>query len=584
RDPSSGALMTALRAFVTVGLAAFWVLLFAPPMFQTPPSSSTGVHLIFTGSPIQANVVRVNPGSPAYRAGLRTGAVLGCLSVRDYALLINPSLGLQQAYRPGTAISTCVHQSGTSRVVRFFAQSGPPVENSYGSNPLSALRVGVVVLFFLVGIALVMARPSLMTWVFYAYCLASAPSLSAQENWSVLPAWQYAVAAGLTSFGTQIAVALLLLFSVLVPSDRIPSGWRRIAFFCGATIALADIIFESASVFYTGFTVSYTLVNGVDELLTALTVLVVIARLATMTRMERGRFGWAAVAIIFGVVANDLRNVLSNGSSLPLSIVAGDLTVVMPLCLMYAILKRHVIDVRFVISRTVVYAVVTTLIVGVIGFVDWMTSAYLRQVRLEMAIEALVTIALAFALHRAYGWIERVVDFVLFRRKHDAETYLDRMAKTLFRAKREETIDRALVHAPYEKLDLTVAALFRATDSSFVISAAAGWDRFAAMSFDSEHELIRFLTTERSKLQIRDLRTHVADEFEGNGAAPAVAIPLFESDDLVAFAVYGIHRDGTKLDPDEIDTLERLCETAAQAYTGIELTRYRVVAKLVPAG
>jgi hypothetical protein len=250
---------------------------------------------------------------------------------------------------------------------------------------------------------------------------------------------------------------------------------------------------------------------------------------------------------------------------------------------MYAILKRHVIDVRFVISRTVVYAVLTTLVVGIIGFVDWLTSAYLTQVRVAMAIDAAVTIGLAFALHRVYGWIESFVDFILYRRKHNAEAYLRRMAKTLSRAKREETIDRAIVHAPYEKLDLTVAALFRAAGSSFVISAAAGWKNIASMPIDTEHELVRFLIEERTKLQIRDLRTHVAEEFNEYGATPAVAIPLFQNDELVAFAVYGIHRDGTKLDPDEIETLEHVCETAAQAYTSIELSRYRAVARSIPA-
>ncbi len=41
------------------------------------------------------------------------------------------------------------------------------------------------------------------------------------------------------------------------------------------------------------------------------------------------------------------------------------------------------------------------------------------------------------------------------------------------------------------------------------------------------------------------------------------------------FAVYGIHRDGTALDPDELQTLEHLCESAARAHTYIEVSRYR---------
>jgi hypothetical protein len=575
--------MTALRAFVTIGLAAFWLLLCAPPMFMTPPSANTGVRLATTGAAVQSNVIRVDPGSPAHRAGLRSGDVLGCLSMRDYALLFFPGLGFEVGYWPGTPISTCAHRAGSVHAVRFVAQTGPPIANTYGSNALATLRVFVFLLFFLVGIALVMARPSLMTWIFFAYCLGSAPSFAAQEVSTILPSWQHVIASGLPAFSSATAVAFLLLFSVLVPNDGIPTGWRRTAFYIASVIAIADLGYAAVSTFYTGVTFSQALGNSIDESLTALTVLVVLARLVTMERTERARFGWAAFAIIFGVIANDLRNVLSVGPLEWLSIAAADLTVVMPLCLMYAILKRHVIDVRFVISRTVVYAVLTTLIVGIIGIVDWATSAYLSQVRVAMAIDAAVTIGLAFALHRTYRWIEKGVDFVLFRRKHNAETYLNRMAKTLLRAKREDTIDRALVHAPFEKLDMTVAALFRADGSSFVLSACAGWDRIGSMSIDAEHELIRFLATERTKLQIRDLRTHVAEEFQGHGATPALAIPLFQSDALVAFAVYGIHRDGTKLDPDEIETLEDLCETAAQAYTGIELARYRAVASAMPS-
>jgi GAF domain-containing protein len=305
-----------------------------------------------------------------------------------------------------------------------------------------------------------------------------------------------------------------------------------------------------------------------------------------MERTERARFGWAAFAIIFGVIANDIRNVLSDSADpqlQSLSVVAADLTIVMPLALTYAILKRHVIDVRFVISRTVVYVALTTVIVAVIGAVDWVTSAYLTQVRVAMAIDAAVTIGLAFVLHRAYGWIERAVDFLLFRRKHAAETYLRRLSKTLLRAQREETIDRALVHAPYERLDVSMAALFRAQGGAFVVSCAAGCDLVDAPPLDLEHELVRFLTTERSRLEIRDMRSQVVQQLQAGGSSPAVAIPIFQGDELTAFAVYGIHRDGTKLDPDEVETLERLCDTAAQAYIRIELLRYRKLSQPLPA-
>ena len=191
-------------------------------------------------------------------------------------------------------------------------------------------------------------------------------------------------------------------------------------------------------------------------------VAVTLGRLVTMLPADRARFGWVAFGIVVGVVTNYLRLLPGGGV---IGTFSGTLTCVMPIALMYAILRRHVIDVRFAISRTVVYGAVTTLIVGVIAAVDWLTSQYLQGLRIGLAIDAVVTISLGIAIHRMYGAIENAVDFLVYRRKHEAENYLKRLARTLLRADREDTIDRALVYDPYEKLDLAMAALFRIDDS-----------------------------------------------------------------------------------------------------------------------
>jgi hypothetical protein len=81
-------------------------------------------------------------------------------------------------------------------------------------------------------------------------------------------------------------------------------------------------------------------------------------------------------------------------------------------------------------------------------------------------------------------------------------------------------------------------------------------------------------------LELRDLRQRVKTEIAEPGVMPAIAIPIFEGDDLRGFALYGLHRDGTKLDPDEVDVLETLCQTAAQAYVRIENLQMRKLLRL----
>jgi hypothetical protein len=125
-----------------------------------------------------------------------------------------------------------------------------------------------------------------------------------------------------------------------------------------------------------------------------------------------------------------------------------------------------------------------------------------------------------------------------------------------------------------------MAALFRAQGSVFALSCTAGWNHPDATVFDADHDLVRFLATERKPLHLADLRSHVWAQLRDGEAAPAIVIPIFQGDDLAAFALYGVHREGTKLDPDEVQALEALCEVAAQAYTRVENMRYRELVQL----
>jgi hypothetical protein len=566
--------MAALRALVTVGLGLLIMALIVPLIFKTPPRVYTGITRASQRA-FEPNKIDVAVGSPAYRAGLRSGDIVSCLSLRDRELLF-PRFGFN-AYAPGMVVHLCVKRAQLWRSVAFTPATAPSYTLLYYTVPLTLVRLAVFAVFLVTGIALVLARPTLLTALFYVYCIASGPFYVITVYGTTWPAWFYGVWQPFNIAFTSLGVVCLALFALCVPGDGIPKGWRRTAFIAIAVLAIVPLWNAVASVAWTSIWVPGGTFQAIDEAFTAIAVLIVVVRLFEVRGEERARLSWVVFALAWGVIMNDLRNNVGvHGTAWEVfSSVAADLTVVMPIMMLYAILKRHLIDVRFVISRTVVYAFLTTLIVGIIGLVDWLTSAYLSQVRVAMAIDAAVTIGLAFVLHRAYGWVESAVDFMLFRRKHEAERYLDRVARTLMFAEHEEAVDKALVHDPFDKLGLTAAALYRAQTGAYVATRVEGWSRANAPAFCADDDLVRFMVAERTKIALGDLRAHVAEPFRLQGHTPAVAIPVFQGNRLTGFAVYGLHRDGTKLDPDEVQTLEHLCAAAAQAYTGIELARYQ---------
>ncbi len=531
-------------------------------MFARFTTAYTGAHVDGT------RVAAVDPGSPAERGGLRTGDLIGCIDTRDYAILRLPFLR-EAAYEPDL-IHFCVTNTVPQHKLAFAAVPGPESASFYGSTTMQALRVFSYAVFLFVGCSLVIVRPSVMTWLLFGYCLAEAPVGAAYQALTVWPPVAYAALIAVASPSAALGAVFLFLFALLVPDESVPRDWRGWVFWIAAIGTIAFLVAHSL---YRLLVLGYfspldPSQVALSKLMTIAVVILIVVRLLKMEAAVRARFWWVAAAIVIGVVTNDLRQ----GSENFWPGVFGTLTMIMPLTLMYAIVRRHVIDIRFVISKAVVYGALMTVIFGVIAAADWAATRFLAELRIALALDAVIAICLGVLIHRLIPVLEGWVDSVIYRGKHAAEIYLRRLARTLPRAERSETIDRALVEDPYSELDLTIAALFRRAGNAFLPATSAGFATAPMVGFDRDDDIVRFLRVERSCVHIDDLGDRVAAAMAEVGV-PTIAIPIFDGDDLAGFTLYGVHRDGTRLDPDEIAVLEALAESAGQAYLRVENSR-----------
>ncbi len=268
-------------------------------------------------------------------------------------------------------------------------------------------------------------------------------------------------------------------------------------------------------------------------------------------------------------------------SSLVLGIFFNGLPLLAILCLVYAILKSHLIDVRFVVSRAVVYGSLTSAALALIALLDWALGGVLASSQLALPIEALTAIGIGFWLNALHGRVENLVESLLFRTRRHAEQRLARVSRGLERGDDPALIPVAVVTEAAAALELASAALFtRAADGTFSRVAAYGWDDDHIRLLEPNEPFVLQVSGADAPFRLEG-SSHIPGAPEEELAKPRIAVPIRSHGALTAFALYGSHANGADLDPAETQLLADLGDAASYAFDRAEATRLRdVVAEL----
>jgi len=257
------------------------------------------------------------------------------------------------------------------------------------------------------------------------------------------------------------------------------------------------------------------------------------------------------------------------------------LGVFIPLTVAYAVIRRRVFDVQFVISRALVYGTLTTLIAGSFLLIDWFMSKQFEQTRFTLTAEIIFALALGSSLNMLHRNVDRLVDGIFFRQRHFAERRLGRAAAAVTRAETFGAVDQFVVHEPVEALSLVSAALFRKSEhgGGFVRRVEVGWDPHDIRELGPNDPLVLHLLAEGAAVRISDVAW-------SSGHAPhmahaVLAMPLVLRDQIVGVALYGPHRTGADIDPDEQKSLTPLLDRAGAAYDHIDAQALRAKVELL---
>ena len=242
-----------------------------------------------------------------------------------------------------------------------------------------------------------------------------------------------------------IAVAALAFLFLLFPTGQLRSRrWRPAAWFAGGAFAIATVstLITATRVWAHPFTSSPGSLDGLTALLEVMagflisagllvSVVAVVIRFAKSSGEERLQLKWcAAAALVLAVVF--VASIWLN------SAVVNVLQSVAFLCLWTAIatavLKYRLYEIDRIISRTLAYAIVTGLLVGLYaGLVLLATHVLSFSSPVAVAAATLAAAALFSPVRRR---VQRVVDRRFNRARYDADT-----TAALFAAHLKDAVD-----------------------------------------------------------------------------------------------------------------------------------------------
>jgi len=210
-----------------------------------------------------------------------------------------------------------------------------------------------------------------------------------------------------------------------------------------------------------------------------------------------------------------------------------------PFAIGYAVLNRRLLDIGFMLNQAAVFSGVSLIVVGLFTLGEWLIGSWLGRMShaTNLTISAALVLVLGFSVRTIHSRVERVLDRVFFRKRHE-----DEMAIRNFAEQAADAGDAsALVRETRETLE-------RHADAEYVTLAMGdGSGRYGSVS-ESDPAIVA-LRGRHAALDLKTLSTQLQGEF---------AYPMIARGQLVGALVLGPKRSGDSYAPDESHAIMQL--------------------------
>jgi len=518
--------------------------------------------------------------SNAWRAGLRDGD-----RVDVERLSLAQRFRLYSGSPVGTTIALPIVRDGRARTITVTSQEHEHPLFGDDSNALWATLVNALVALSIFGF-IAFRRPSLQTAALVLYgCSMTTPGVVSQFSW--LPDGPYVVVAtAIVTLFSDLPLLALLPFITRFPEVPTTAPARLRMHLGDGIFVVSFFILLGITIFEPVMFKSWHAIHVLIQLIAVVATLV-LATLAFRAQ-ERGNSRRRIAWVIAGYIVSSISYVLfllvnvdaveaSSGYFGEIAAAIFQLSgCALPIALAYAVLRHRVLGIVVAWKLTVLYGFITSVVILMVSVVHWLSELQIGKQHLSPLVDAAVSIGFGAALSWIHSRVEPLVERAVFHRRHVAKQRFDARIEALGFAKTESVVDESLVDDASDILELVSAAVFRRSSANSPLQrvAARNWADSDAQSLDDESVLVRELTALEKPIFLSDLAIRLPAAPEGS-AQPVLACPISTQHELLGVVLYGNGPDDAAVDPDEVQMLALMANTAAVAYRVIEAQHLR---------
>ena len=217
-----------------------------------------------------------------------------------------------------------------------------------------------------------------------------------------------------------------------------------------------------------------------------------------------------------------------------------------PLVLAYGILKDRILDIGFAVNRTLVYSLVSAILLGAFGLIEWGADHFLKIEGREKnaLIDAAIALAVFLTFHRVRDFVERAVEALFFRSWQEKEARLRRFVA-----------EAAFITDQDALLQGMIGALSRFADAATAIYLATDRGSFERVAGSLSSVADELGENDPAIVTLRAERKSVEPSSSGSTLEASLCAPMTYGSDVRGFVLFGAKPEGVDFRPDEIELI-----------------------------